>query len=98
MQGQALNPDEWLPLLKTYLPDILSSTQPLAAAATPWLPIVQALAQPLHERGELDLAYRCLQVAAMAPRQQTAFAALTQAHNTKQAVLMDLLPWSGAEG
>jgi len=98
VQGQALNPDEWLTALKTYLPDILNPTQPIPTAATPWLPIVQALAQPLHERGELDLAYRCLQVAAMAPRQQTAFAALTQAHNTKQAVLMDLLPWSGAEG
>lgn len=98
VQGQALDPDAWLTVLKTYLPDILNPTQPIPAEATPWLPIVQALAQPLHERGELDLAYRCLQVAAMAPRQQTAFAALTQAHNTKQAVLMDLLPWSGAEG
>lgn len=98
VQGQALDLTEWLPLLKTYLPAILNPTQPIPAAATPWLPIVQALAQPLHQRGDLELAYRCLQVAALAPRPHTAFAALTQAHNTKQAVLMDLLPWSGAEG
>jgi len=98
VQGQALDPAEWLPILKTYLPDILNPTQPLPAEATPWWPIMHALAQPLYERGDLDLAYRSLQGAALAPRQHTAFAALTQAHNTKQAVLMDLLPWSGSGG
>jgi hypothetical protein len=98
VQGQALDPAQWLPILDAYVPGWLDPTQPLAANFTPWLPIVQALAQPLHDQGQGDWAYRCLQVATLAPRQPTAFAALTQAHNTKQAVLMDVLPWPGAEG
>jgi hypothetical protein len=98
VQGQALDPAQWLPILDTYVPGWLDPAQPPPAGITPWLPIVQALAQPLHDQGQVDLAYRCLQMAALAPRQPTAFAALTQAHNAKQAVLMDLLPWQGAEG
>lgn len=98
VQGQTLDPAQWLPVLETYVPGWLDPAQPPPAGITPWLPIVQALAQPFHDQGQVDLAYRCLQVAALAPRQPTAFAALTQAHNAKQAVLVDLLPWQGAEG
>ncbi|MEB3290739.1 MAG: hypothetical protein VKI82_12545 [Leptolyngbya sp.] len=96
VQGQGFDPAQWLPVLNTYVPDALNPSQPIPTEATPWLPIVQALAQPLHEQGQLDLAYRCLQVATLAPRQHMAFVALTQTHNTKQTVLMDRLPWPGA--
>ncbi|MFH7242144.1 MAG: hypothetical protein ACHWZW_04765 [Spirulina sp.] len=98
VQGQALDPAQWLPILDTHIPGWLDPAQSPPAGITPWLPIVQALAQPLHRQGQVELAYRCLQVAALAPRQSMAFAALTQHYNTKQAVLVDLLPWQGAEG
>ncbi len=97
-QGQALDPARWLPILDTHIPGWLDPAQSPPAGITPWLPIVQALAQPLHRQGQVELAYRCLQVAALAPRQAMAFAALTQHYNAKQAVLVDLLPWQGAEG
>ena len=98
VQGQPLDPAQWLPILDAYVPGWLDPAQSPPAGITPWLPIVQALSQPLHNQGQVDLAYRCLQVAALAPRQQMAFAALTQHYNAKQAVLVDLLPWQGAEG
>lgn len=93
VQGQALGPDLWLPRLKAHGVDLWDPSPPSPAVVTPWLPIVRALAEPLHRRGQGELAYRCLTIASPATQQQTAFASLSQEFNQKQAVLMDLAPW-----
>ena len=87
-----LDPEAWLPIIETHAADLTAAPTDRPASLTPWLPIVNALVQPLYEQGQPELAYRCLLAATLTSRQQSAFERLTTRFNQKQSVLVDLCP------
>lgn len=92
---RSLDPAEWLPQIETHTTGLFSENGKQTNDLTPWMPIVQALIRPLHDQGQVDLAYRCLVATALSSRQQSAFERRTIPFNTKQSVLTD---WSTAVG
>ena len=92
LRHNPLDPEAWLPIFETHAADLTAAQTDRPASLTPWLPIVNALVQPLHEQGQPELAYRCLLAATLTSRQQSAFERLTTQFNQKQSVLVDLCP------
>ena len=87
--NQPLDPSEWLSIIETHAEGHSPKANQQTADLTPWMPIVQALVQPLQQSGQGDLAYRCLVAASLSSRQQSAFERLTVQFNGKQPVLVD---------
>jgi hypothetical protein len=90
IQGQRLNPDDWIQILHQI-------GEPTPASGTtvdivPWQPILKALVTPLFEQGQPDLAYDCLRAATVPSSRMSAFERLASQSNYKQYVLCDLFP------
>lgn len=86
MTQQLLDPTEWVPIIQQQAGVLTQGAQPIDPI--PWSPILRAIAQPLLESGQLDLAYQCLLLSTCSTSSISNFERLAQA-NGKQSVIQD---------
>jgi phenylacetate-CoA ligase len=89
LQGQQLNPGDWVNVLRSMGESRRSSGQEIDIV--PWQPILNALVKPLFEQGQCNLAYDCLRAVTVPSSRISAFERFASQCNQKQYVLGDLL-------